>query len=264
MKNQRNLMPYQPLFQQIFSEDEKFCERIFSHRLDLVFEKREDGKIASFLFAIPFTARVLGKTYKAVYVYGVATLPEARGKGYMKEIFAKMEAHFGNEIDFYYLVPASENLFSMYEKLGYETAFYFKKEMLFPEKNPALSYDIQERPETFHEDYISWVNSFDTAILRTKEDSSFYLSQGTYYRICDSGFYVESSDSDRKTAHIRESYFANEHTVSCLLDFLAKQGFLKAIFTTPEEKTPYAMVKIVNPELKLSDFKNGYTNLNFD
>ena len=257
-------MQYQPLFQQIFSEDLQFCERIFAHRLDKVFDKREGDKIASFLFAIPFTARVLGKEYKAVYVYGVATVPEFRGKGYMKEIFQMMEDFFGNDIDFYYLVPANETLFPMYEKLGYKTAFYLKKEMLFLRKNPSLEYEICEAPESFHTDYLSWTNSFDTVILRNEEDSSFYLSQGKYYKIKNSGFYVESSDSDRQTAHIRESYFPTEQTKACLLDFLAKKGFLKAIFTTPEEKTPYAMVKIINPELRIEDFQNGYTNLNFD
>ena len=101
-------------------------------------------------------------------------------------------------------------------------------------------------------------------ILRREEDSSFYLSQGKYYKIKESGFYVEFSDSDRQTAYVRESYFENEHTTSCLLDFLAKKGFTKAIFTTSEPKTPYAMVKIVNPSLRIKDFQNGYTNLNFD
>ena len=75
---------------------------------------------------------------------------------------------------------------------------------------------------------------------------------------------MESSDSDRKTAHIRESYFKTEQTLECLLDFLAKNGYTKAILTTPEPKTPYAMVKIVNSLLTIEDFENGYTNLNFD
>ena len=86
---------YQALFQQIFQEDTAFCDKIFSHKLDLVFDKKEDGKIASFLFAIPFSAKVKGKEYRAVYVYGVGTVPEARGKGYMKEVFFKMEEFFG-------------------------------------------------------------------------------------------------------------------------------------------------------------------------
>lgn len=260
----REIHQYKALFQGIFKEDSAFCDRIFSHRLDTVFDKREGDNIASFLFAIPFTARFLDREYTSVYVYGVGTVPEFRGKGYMKEVFLKMEDFFGNDIDFYYLVPANETLFPMYEKLGYQTAFYLKKEMYFPKKNDALEYEIKEAPQEFHTDYVKWIDSFDTVILRTEADSSFYLSQGKYYKIKHSGFYVESSDSDPTTAHVRESYFGTEHTKACLLDFLAKQGFLKAIFTSPEQKTPYAMVKIVNPLLKMADFKNGYTNLNFD
>ena len=143
MLPKKDLQLYQPLFQKIFSEDSAFCDRIFSHRLDLVFDKREDGKIQSFLFAIPFTARVFQKEHKAVYVYGVATLPEARGKGYMKEVFKKMEDFFEKEIDFYYLVPANETLFSMYEKTGVSDCILSEKGNAVPRKKSLFGIQNQ-------------------------------------------------------------------------------------------------------------------------
>ena len=55
------LSNYKKLFREIFSEDESFCDRIFSAKLDMVFDLRKNGEIQSFLYAIPFTAKVEGE-----------------------------------------------------------------------------------------------------------------------------------------------------------------------------------------------------------
>lgn len=251
---------YEQLFCQVFSEDPSFCRRIFNQKLRQVFSVEEQGEIVSFLYAIPFLAKVNHTPCRAVYVYGVGTVEKARKKGYMKECFRQMEAFYGDTVDFYYLVPASESLFSLYQTLGYETAFYVKKEMLFPQKK-ELSYVIWEAPEDFHTDYLSYVKHFATAVIRSKEDNAFLLEDGKYYKIGESGFFLVK---DGSTAHIREIFLSDEFHRECFLDFLSRKGFTKAIFTTPEEKTPYAMVKLVNQELSVSDFRGGYTNLNFD
>ena len=261
MTANRDRRTYEQLFCRIFSEDPVFCERIFQKKLRQVFDVREGTEIVSFLYAIPFFAKVNNQLCRAIYVYGVGTVPEARGKGYMKETFRKMEEYYGDSIDFYYLVPASESLFSLYETIGYRTGFYLKKEMLFPEKNPCLSYEIKESAETFHQDYLSYVEGFDTAILRSAEDNAFLLEDGHYHKIGDSGFFwIKEGD----TAHIREAFLKDSVHLECFLDFLAQKGMQKAILTTPKKQTPYAMVKPVNPALSDADFSNGYTNLNFD
>ncbi len=255
------LSTYKRLFQDIFCEEESFCDRIFSAKLDTVFDVRKKGEIQSFLYAIPFSAKVDEKPYRAIYVYGVGTIPSARGKGYMKEVFAKMEAYFGDSIDFYYLVPAEPSLFSLYEKIGYKTGFSLKKTMLFPEKKEHLSYEITEAPQDFHQDYLRYIESFSTAIIRSQEDNDFVLLDGQYHKIGKSGFLWVK---DRDTIQIREAYLDSPSDLDCFLDFLARKGFQKAILTQPGNLTPYAMVKPVNPALKNADFSKGYTNLNFD
>lgn len=258
----KNELPtYQQLFMEVFSEDPLFCERIFAHRLDTVFDKRENGKIVSFLYAIPFLAKVEGRICRAMYVYGVGTVKDARGKGYMKEVFQKMEACFGDRVDFYYLVPASESLFSLYETIGYKKGFYLKKELLFPERNPDLTYEIREAPLEYHTDYLSYLEQFDTAVFRTERDNRFYLSEGTYLKIGESGFFLFK---DGDTALVREMFLQNDIDLRCFLDYLSQKGFSKMIVTTPEKKTPYAMVKPIAAFLQDVDFSKGYTNLNFD
>lgn len=255
------LSNYKKLFREIFSEEESFCDRIFSAKLDMVFDVRKNGEIQSFLYAIPFTAKVEGELYRAIYVYGVGTVPAARGKGYMKEVFLKMEAHFGSSVDLYYLVPAEASLFSLYEKIGYKTGFSLKKTMLFPEKKEHLSYDIKEAPEHFHQDYLRYIERFSTAIVRSREDNDFALSDGHYHKIGNSGFFWTK---DRDIIQIREAYLDSPTDLDCFLDFLARKGYQKALLTQPGTLTPYAMVKVVNPVLENVDFSKGYTNLNFD
>ena len=252
---------YQQLFCRIFAEDAAFCSRIFSHRLEQVFDIQKQGEILSFLYPIPFEAKVRNKPYRAMYVYGVGTVEHARGRGYMKEVFHKMEDYYKNDVDFYYLVPANEALFSLYETIGYKTGFYLKKELLFPKKDNCLTYEIKEANEEFHSDYLRWISSFDTAVIRTEKDSRFYLESGTYSKIAQSGFFWES---DHTAVYLREAYFPNRNTLACFLDFLAKKGYEKVIVTKPEKKTPYAMIKPIHPDLIQADFSSGYTNLNFD
>ncbi len=257
----KELATYKRLFREVFFESPEFCDKIFSHRLDTVFDKRENGEIVSFLYAIPFSGKIAGQACRAVYVYGVGTVPNARGKGYMKEVFQKMEAFFQDSVDFYYLVPASESLFSLYETIGYKTGFYLKKELLFSKKNPELSYQITEAPEEFHKDYLSYMEQFDTAVIRTEADSRFYLSEGTYYKIGNSGFFLVR---ERNTLYLRELFLQNEKDLECFLDFLANQNEESVIVTRAEPKTPYAMVKPVSSLAKTANFAKGYTNLNFD
>lgn len=255
------LSTYKQLFQDIFSEEESFCDRIFSAKLDTVFDVRKNGKIQSFLYAIPFLAKVDGTPCRAMYVYGVGTVPSARGKGYMKEVFQKMEEQFGSSVDFYYLVPAEASLFSLYEKIGYKTGFSLKKTMLFPEKKEHLSYEITEAPKDFHSDYLRYIAHFSTAVIRSQEDNAFALSDGHYHKIGTSGFFWTK---DRDIIQIREAYLNSPADLDCFLDFLARKGYQKALFTQPGTLTPYAMVKVVNPALENADFSKGYTNLNFD
>lgn len=83
-----------------------------------------DGKIVSVLYLLSGGVRFKNKVLSAEYVYAAATLPEYRGKGYMAELL--QEARKFSEAkgsDLICLVPASESLFSFYEKFGYTTVF---------------------------------------------------------------------------------------------------------------------------------------------
>ena len=82
------------------------------------------GEIAGMLFALPRTLKA-EKEHKAVYFYAVATKEEYRGRGICRNLMAYVESRV--DADCCMLVPASDELFLFYGRLGYETVFFKKR-----------------------------------------------------------------------------------------------------------------------------------------
>ena len=104
------------------------------HRHHLGLAYREDGKIVSMLFLIPcHWGGVAG-----YYVYACATLPQCRGKGYMKALLDAAFEKAQNEKAFgLVLIPATPPLFDFYEKHGFQT-FSHIVEHTFVEKDAVV------------------------------------------------------------------------------------------------------------------------------
>ena len=78
----------------------------------------DNGKICSSVYLIPYEIRFNGNTVKMGGIGGVATLPEERNKGYIKELFKYCFTEmFKNEQIFSVLYPFS-NVY--YRQFGYE------------------------------------------------------------------------------------------------------------------------------------------------
>lgn len=97
-----------------------------------------DGtRLVSMLFLLPSVLTVDGVSYDAEYVYAVATDPEYRGQGAMTRLeqeAVRFARHAGASC--LALVPASEELFRMYAKLGYRTRFFLGRIRVAPQLLP--------------------------------------------------------------------------------------------------------------------------------
>jgi len=80
------------------------------------------------LTMIPAWIQLKSKKKKVYYIYGVATTQSHRGRGYAAGLLAYAGELAQKEDAALMLVPASESLFTYYEKLGFATGFYIKKE----------------------------------------------------------------------------------------------------------------------------------------
>ena len=86
-----------------------------------VYLAEEDGRLLAILSAVPGQV----EDARGSYFYGLATQPEAQGRGLMTQLMDHVCGLLRDQGQkFVCLVPASESLFGYYAQRGFETAFY--------------------------------------------------------------------------------------------------------------------------------------------
>lgn len=89
----------------------------------------EKGRLISSLLGVPYRFFDCGVEtlcgshdgyLKGMYLCGLATVPDMRGKGLMKKLMRRFEERAaGNDYDFSFLIPADERLRNYYSRMGY-------------------------------------------------------------------------------------------------------------------------------------------------
>ncbi len=113
------------LWQEAFGDEKEYIDFVFDQfaGLDGVWLTEQDGAVAAYACVIPVTLGSL----RGVYLYGVNTKKELRGRGIMRGLMEEIHAEAAHAgLDFAVLVPAGQKLFEFYEKLGYQTLFYHR------------------------------------------------------------------------------------------------------------------------------------------
>ena len=110
------------LWRRVFEDPERFIDLYFTevYKDEYNYFCHLDGKVVSALQMLPFTVKYHGLKAESVYVSGVATLPEYRGRGIAGTLLRK--AHYSvfcQGAVFAQLIPAGEGLFKWYEGKGY-------------------------------------------------------------------------------------------------------------------------------------------------
>lgn len=110
------------IWQTCFGDDEDYILDYMEHRMteDNMLVIYEDGKAVSMASFLPVQYHSGEEDITARYVYGVATLPEYRGRGFATEILQFAKQKYGEVL---ILSPAEESLAGYYEKLGFQRAF---------------------------------------------------------------------------------------------------------------------------------------------
>lgn len=111
-----------------FNEEISEVEFVFNNYIstEICYCIAEDEKLISALYLVPcsinFEERLQGH-----YLYGASTLPNYRGKGYMRRLINyALENAKQNGDRFSALLPAEKSLYNYYERLGYESLFTAK------------------------------------------------------------------------------------------------------------------------------------------
>ncbi|MDR1810586.1 MAG: GNAT family N-acetyltransferase [Prevotella sp.] len=109
-----------------FNDSEEYMNLYFRHKY------RNENTLLCFegntptasLQMLPYRMRISGLPTPVAYISGACTLPEYRGKGYMKSLLeAAHKAMRERKIPLSLLVPANEKLYGFYARCGYEKVF---------------------------------------------------------------------------------------------------------------------------------------------
>lgn len=112
-----------------FDEPVSTVEFVFNNRIDFdsCYVCKVNNKIISLVHAFPIDLKLNNKIFKSYYIYGVCTLPQYQGCGYMTRLLDFMEKDLKKKNgDFVFLVPEIKSLVRFYEKLGYKNFFKTK------------------------------------------------------------------------------------------------------------------------------------------
>lgn len=115
------------LWQDVFGDSPEAVDAYFTlrHRDENMLVETRGGTVAGMLSMLPVTLQESGgRTFAARYIYAVATDDRFRGQGISTALLNATHAHMaglGEAAGI--LVPASESLFSFYDKRGYKTSF---------------------------------------------------------------------------------------------------------------------------------------------
>lgn len=104
------------IYMQVFGDDAEFTDELFKNCFKYCKTLKLDGKIVSMLFLLPCELINNGLAEDAFYIYGVATLPEYRGKGYMRELIEKVISSINAPI---FLRPVNSGITKFYEKFEF-------------------------------------------------------------------------------------------------------------------------------------------------
>ncbi|MFI3284823.1 MAG: GNAT family N-acetyltransferase, partial [Erysipelotrichaceae bacterium] len=122
------------IWKDIFSfDDQGYTDYFFQHQFnpnDTVIKEVED-KIVSIGSRTSHTYRLKNRLIKASMIYGIATLEQERGKGYMHEILTTMLDHLSHQ-ELITFIQAYDP--KKYEKYGFVMAYY-KKEFTLTSSN---------------------------------------------------------------------------------------------------------------------------------
>lgn len=109
------------LWQEAFDEEEG-ARDFYATTFDVIdtIVYRISNEIVSMLHYIPFVLHNGTEKYNGAYLYALATKKEHRGKKIMQELMNEAQRKAEKEhLDVLFVIPASEQLYGYYEKMGY-------------------------------------------------------------------------------------------------------------------------------------------------
>lgn len=186
----------------------------------------ENEKIVSSLQLNEYKINLNNKTYNTSYIVGVSTLPQSRGKGYMKEImkFALDEIYNKNHF-ISILMPID---FRLYEKYGYSNCYdVFEYSFNVDEiDNFKMNKNFFEIDESNYDILVNNYNEFLKSINGYVVRDKFYYENYIKEIKSENGFIYGNEEGyityfiNESEMFVREIYYKNISTLKSMLSFI--------------------------------------------
>lgn len=252
------------LWNYCFDDDESFVDYYFRSKYKnentIVIEK--DKKIISSLQLNQYKIKLNNKVYDTSYIVGVSTLPEARGKGYMKDImsYALNEIYKKGQL-VSILMPID---FRLYRKFGYENCYDQIQYTINVDdlKNFKIKDDFFE----IYESNISYINKEFNVNGNIVKDESYYKNlikeikseNGYIYANGNGGYLVYFINKDE--IFVREIYYEDIDYLKSMLKFLYNHNTQskKIIIMAPiNDSIRYVLDNPKTCDIKIKPFMMG-------
>lgn len=254
------------LWVQIFGDSEKFAD--FAANMcspDGIYIVKEDDEIAAMVIA-GIDIFAYGK--KGFYLYGLATVPQHRGKGYAKQLVEYVcKDKFSNGYEFCIAQPAQESLFEYYKNLGFGTTAYLRKGTITIKRNLWATADFDTATATRFKDMRSKFSEDEIVHFSPKgyeKFAEYIYSEGGSTAETKHGYCLYFEEKDKIV--VRELFAESTQYATVLLQAIAERtgkdtmdiqlSQNSQLFLGEGKLYPHCLVKNLNKEL--------YANLMFD
>ncbi len=221
-----------------------FFDNIFDIKKTLVYEK--DKELVSMAQLLPYEIKGIGKV---TYIYGAATAPSHRRKGYMKELLEysfKLDKRHKRAASI--LIPANKELFGFYEGLGYKTAFYICEGVYTP-NGLTGSYN-----EASYKDITKLMNLYTGNIERKRSYWKMYIDM---YKALGGKIFIRKDAYAVVTDRVEEIMYSSDEGKNRLLNAVCEYLGKDTVRVVEKGFEPFGMIK----KYKEFDVGNMYMNL---
>lgn len=252
-----------------FNDSPKFTDFYFDNKYDnkntVVVD--EDGKIVSSLQLNQYELNLNNKLYNTSYVVGVSTLPQVRGKGYMKNI---MKFTLKNLYDKNQLVSILMPIdYRLYRRYGYEHCYdQIEYELEIESLKSFKSYgDMKKATLDDIDNLIDIYNLFlNDTNGNIKRDKEYYINlfkeinseDGYIYIHENEGYIIYFINEDKM--FIRELFYKNIDSLKSMLKFVYNHNTqCKSVtITSPiNDKIRFVLDNPRNTTIKIKPFMMG-------
>jgi|GEM_PF-5071978 len=246
----------------IFGDTDGYIDLFFEYKVLLentLVYRCHSGVIAGQIFWAEYDYKSEGRIYKAAYICGIGVLRKYRNMGIMSELMEYAHGVLSDRgYDCAVLIPASDELFKLYERFSYQTTFFVSKDVV-----PECEFELEAKPiktTDYRLLYNEFANKTDYIILQSEYDLevifkelNLYINKSViFYRNKKQIGYCLATCHDNKT-YIRELVCEDKYKSSIAFYYNTDKVI------APGNDVPFGMMKVFNNDILPPDC--GYMNM---